>query len=589
MSEAIGIDLGTTNSCAAIIQDGEYKVIPDKQGYTVIPSVVAVGKKGVRLVGQAAKRQAVTNPENTIFGIKRLIGRRWESEETRAFQKSVPFKLIQGPYKDPRVCLKERVYTPCEISAMILEEIKLVAEKYLDSTVKDAVITVPAYFNHGQRQATKAAGEIAGLNVIRIINEPTAAALAYGIKREKDRIVAVYDLGGGTFDISLLEVSPTGVFKVLATAGDTYLGGEDIDQKIVDWLVREYQRMHGIDLKKDPIALLRLKEAAEEAKKNLSTAHETLIEIPFILPQGPKQALHYKTTFSRRILESLSASIITRTIEICEFVIKKAGISKDEIADVLLVGGQTRMPKLQEQVAEFFEQVPRKDVHPEEVVAHGAALLAHSLTSGTQEVTLIDVTPHSLGIMVQGGKIEKIIPQNTPIPTAWIKTFSTSKDNQTSVRIPVIQGNKEPTILNEFILHGLPKAPKGEIEIEVTFEINTDGIINLRAQNKETKEETSITVDPTEGIGQEELKQIIEQGKKHLKEKIIQKEDPFKRKKQEVQRLIEQTKPNHNITQRVKILLDELELIQDQQKILEIEKEIQTIIDTLKEMLAWKK
>ena len=472
MERIIGIDLGTTNSCVAIVEGGQPVVLPNKGGYKTTPSVVAISENGKRLVGHIGKRQAITNAANTVFAAKRLIGRRWNSPAVRTMVETMPYTIVEGPNGDPRIKLRDRVYSVAEISSIILQEMKLIAEEYTGERIEKAVITVPAYFNDAQRQATKDAGRIAGLDVVRIINEPTAAALAYGYGKELDKTIAVYDLGGGTFDISILQIS-NGVFEVLATAGDTFLGGDDFDGRIVmDWLVLEFAREHQIDLRRDKMALQRLRDAAEKAKIELSSARETEINLPFIISTGGSDALHLQKVLTREKLEELTIDLVDRTIRICKKTIEEAG---EQIDDIVLVGGMTRMPIVQQKVREFFGKEPLKGVHPDEVVALGAGIQGAALLEDSQDVLLLDVTPHSLGIMIHGGFFSVLIPQNTTVPTSKSHIFTTVKDNQTSVKILVLQGESERAeeneLLGEFILTGLRPAPRQEVEIEVTFEI----------------------------------------------------------------------------------------------------------------------
>ncbi|MEZ4286834.1 MAG: molecular chaperone DnaK [Polyangiales bacterium] len=515
MEKVIGIDLGTFNSCVAVVDNGTPVVIANRGGYKVTPSMVAVTEVGKRLVGHIAKRQAVTNAENTVYAAKRLIGRKWESPQVKNAIQTCPYHIVEGPHGDCRVKLRDKVYSIPEISAMILQEMKMVAEDYLGSAVSKAVVTVPAYFNDGQRQATKDAGAIAGLDVIRIINEPTSAALAYGFGKNMDRTVAVFDLGGGTFDISVLEISSEGVFKVISTAGDTFLGGEDFDQRIIDWLVEGFQKEHGIDLRQDRMALQRLKDAAEKAKCELSSVEETEVNLPFIISSERNEALHLQRPLTRAQLEELTMDLIDRTVQICDITLQDAGLEKDEVEDVVLVGGMTRMPKVQKSVSEFFGRPPSKGVHPDEVVGLGAAIQGAALVDNTPELdmVLLDVTPHTLGIMVVGGYFEELIPQNTTVPTARSKPFTTVRDNQTAVKILVLQGEsrraEENELLGEFILTGLRSAPAGQVEIEVTFEINADGIVSVHAKDIETGKEQSITVTATSGLTEDEIEEMM--------------------------------------------------------------------------------
>ena len=540
MEKVIGIDLGTTNSCVAIVENGTPTVIPNRGGYKTTPSMVAVTEAGKRLVGHIAKRQAITNAENTVYAVKRLIGRKWSSPQVANAVATCPYKIVEGPHNDVRIQLRDRVYSVPEISAMILQEMKVIAEDYLGQEVVKAVVTVPAYFNDGQRQATKDAGMIAGLDVIRIINEPTAAALAYGFGKKIDRMVAVYDLGGGTFDISLLEIGAHGVFKVISTAGDTFLGGEDFDARLIDWLVEGFKTEHEIELKQDRMALQRLKDSAEKAKCELSTVKETEVNLPFIISSGRSEALHLQRTIKREDLETLTKDLCERTIAICQSTLHEAGINREEIEDVILVGGMTRMPRVQEMVAEFFGREPCKGVHPDEVVALGAAIQGAALLDEQTEVVLLDVTPHTLGIMIVGGYFEELIPQNTTVPTARSKIFTTVRDNQSAVKILVMQGEssraEENELLGEFILTGLRKAPRGQVEIEVTFEINADGIVSVSAKDLETGAQQSITVTATSGLTPDEIKEMIAESKEYSIERRSSEE--FEQSKQEAEKLL---------------------------------------------------
>jgi molecular chaperone DnaK len=519
--KVIGIDLGTTNSCVGIVEDGTPVVIPNRGGYKTTPSMVAIAENGKRLVGHIAKRQAITNAENTVFAAKRLIGRKWGSAAVRSSIDTMPYRIVEGPHDDVRIMLREQVFSIPELSAYILQEMKIITEEYLGEEVEKAVVTVPAYFNDGQRQATKDAGRVAGLDVIRIINEPTAAALAYGFGRNIERKVAVYDLGGGTFDISILEIG-NGVFEVISTAGDTFLGGEDFDRRIIDWLVFGFQKEHKVDLRKDKMALQRLKDVAEKAKCELSSVRETEINLPFIISTGRNEALHLQTTLTRDKLEELTADLCDRTVDICARTLEEAEITKDEIEDVILVGGMTRMPRIQQSVAEFFGIEPCKGVHPDEVVALGAAIQGSALMDEKSDILLLDVTPHSLGIMIVGGYFHKLIEQNTTVPTSKSHVFTTVKDNQTSVKILVLQGEsdraEENELLGEFALTGLRRAPRGEVEIEVTFHISADGIVSVKAKDMETGLEQSITVTATSGLTEDEISKMIEANKDYMLE-----------------------------------------------------------------------
>jgi molecular chaperone DnaK len=515
MERVIGIDLGTFNSCVAVVESGTPVVIANRGGYKVTPSMVAVTEGGKRLVGHIAKRQAVTNAENTVFAAKRLIGRKWDTPQVKNAIQTCPVHIVEGPHSDCRIKMRDKVYSIPEISAMVLQEMKMVAEDYLGEEVNKVVVTVPAYFNDNQRKATRDAGAIAGLDVIRIINEPTSAALAYGFGKNIDRTVAVFDLGGGTFDISILEIASSGVFKVLSTAGDTFLGGEDFDQRVIDWLVEGFQHEHAIDLRQDRMALQRLKDAAEKAKSELSAVTETEVNLPFIISSARNEALHLQRLLTRATLEELTADLIDRTVQICELTLGEAGLDKDELEDIILVGGMTRMPKVQERVSKFFQRDPCKGVHPDEVVGLGASIQGAALVDDSPEMdmVLLDVTPHTLGIMVVGGYFEELIPQNTTVPTSRSKPFTTVRDNQTAVKILVLQGEsrraEENELLGEFILTGLRRAPAGEVEVEVTFEINADGIVSVHAKDVETGKEQSITVTATSGLTEDEIDEMM--------------------------------------------------------------------------------
>jgi molecular chaperone DnaK len=515
MERVIGIDLGTFNSCVAVVESGTPVVIANRGGYKVTPSMVAVTEGGKRLVGHIAKRQAVTNAENTVFAAKRLIGRKWDTPQVKNAIQTCPFHIVEGPHGDCRLKMRDKVYSIPEVSAMVLQEMKMVAEDYLGEEVNKVVVTVPAYFNDNQRQATKDAGAIAGLDVIRIINEPTSAALAYGFGKNLDRTVAVFDLGGGTFDISILEIASSGVFKVLSTAGDTFLGGEDFDQRVIEWLVEGFQHEHAIDLRQDRMALQRLKDAAEKAKCELSAVTETEVNLPFIISSARNEALHLQRLLTRATLEELTADLIDRTVQICELTLGEAGLDKDELEDIILVGGMTRMPKVQERVSKFFQRDPCKGVHPDEVVGLGASIQGAALVDDSPEMdmVLLDVTPHTLGIMVVGGYFEELITQNTTVPTSRSKPFTTVRDNQTAVKILVLQGEsrraEDNELLGEFILTGLRRAAAGEVEVEVTFEINADGIVSVHAKDVETGKEQSITVTATSGLTEDEIDDMM--------------------------------------------------------------------------------
>lgn len=520
MGKAVGIDLGTTNSVVAVVQGGDPVVIANQEGTRTTPSVVAITDKGERLVGQIAKRQAITNPENTIFSIKRLMGRKYNSPEVEHARKRLPYKIVEAPNGDAHVEIRGKSFSPPEISAMILQKLKQAAEDYLGEPVTEAVITVPAYFDDSQRQATKDAGRIAGLNVLRIINEPTAAALAYGMDKKKEEKIGVYDLGGGTFDISILEIGE-GVIEVKSTNGNTYLGGDDFDLRIMDWLVEEFRKDQGIDLKNDRMALQRLKEAAEKAKIELSTAMETEINLPFITADasGPK---HLLMKLSRAKLEQLVGDLIDGTIGPCKNALSDANLSAQNIDEVLLVGGQTRTPKVQQVVQNFFGKEPNKTVNPDEVVAVGAAIQAAVLKGDVKEVLLLDVTPLSLGIETLGGIFTKIIERNTTIPTRKSQVFSTATDNQPAVSIKVCQGEREMAadnkLLGNFELIGIPPAPRGIPQIEVSFDIDANGILHVSAKDLGTGKEQSIRITASSGLTEEEIKKMKRDAEAHSEE-----------------------------------------------------------------------
>jgi molecular chaperone DnaK len=520
MGKAVGIDLGTTNSVVAVVQGGETVVIPNQEGARTTPSVVAITDKGERLVGQIAKRQSITNPENTIFSIKRLMGRKYNTPEVEHAKKRLPYRIVQASNNDAHVEIRGKNYSPPEVSAMILQKLKQAAEDYLGEPVTEAVITVPAYFDDSQRQATKDAGRIAGLNVLRIINEPTAAALAYGMDKKKEEKIGVYDLGGGTFDISILEIGE-GVIEVKSTNGNTYLGGDDFDLRIMDWLVEEFKKDQGIDLKSDKMALQRLKESAEKAKIELSTATETEINLPFVTADatGPKHLL-MKLTKSK--LEQLVGDLIEETITPCKNALGDANLSTSNIDEILLVGGQTRTPKVQQTVQSFFGKEPNRSVNPDEVVAVGAAIQAAVLKGDVKEVLLLDVTPLSLGIETLGGIFTKIIERNTTIPTKKSQIFSTATDNQPAVSIKVFQGEREMAadnkILGNFELIGIPPAPRGVPQVEVTFDIDANGILHVSAKDLGTGKEQSIRITASSGLTEEEIKKMVRDADAHSDE-----------------------------------------------------------------------
>jgi len=527
MAKIIGIDLGTTNSVVAVMEGGEPTVITGSEGSRLCPSVVAVNAQtGERMVGQVARRQAVTNSENTVFSIKRFMGRKFSDPEVQRAREILPYKITGAPNGDVRVHMGEKEYSPPEISAMVLQKLKADAEAYLGGTVTQAVITVPAYFNDSQRQATKDAGKIAGLEVLRIINEPTASSLAYGLDKNVDQTIAIYDLGGGTFDISILDVGE-GVFEVKSTNGDTFLGGDDFDQRIIDWIADEFRKDQGIDLRQDKMALQRLKEAAEKAKIELSSVMQTEINLPFITADasGPK---HLTMTLTRAKLEQLVGDLVERSIGPCKLALEDAKLKPSDIEEVILVGGQTRMPAVQEAVRSFFGREPHKGVNPDEVVAVGAAIQAGVLGGEVRDVLLLDVTPLTLSIETLGGVATPLIERNTTIPTKKSQVFSTAADMQTSVEIKVVQGERpmaaDNKLLGNFILDGIPPAPRGIPQIEVAFDIDADGILNVSAEDKATGREQHITITASSGLSEEEVKQMVKEAEQHAAEDRQRKE-----------------------------------------------------------------
>lgn len=514
MSRIVGIDLGTTNCCVAIVDGDKPRVIPNKHGYNTTPSVLAVQEDGARVVGQIAVRQAITNAQHTAYGIKRLIGRPFDSEEVQHASQHCSFKIAEGPQGDARIILQGREYSVAELSAMFLQEMRVVAEDFAGSQVDRAVVTVPAYFNDNQRQAVRDAGRVAGLEVVRILNEPTAAALAYGFGQEPSRTLAVYDLGGGTFDISIVFIDERGEFHVVATTGDSYLGGEDFDERLMDFVLAAFHRDHGVDLRTEPIALTRLRQAVQKAKADLSAVEEVEISLPFIVSATDAGPLNLEYTITREQLEQITADLVTRTLQICEVGLKYAEMQPEDVDEVVLVGGMTRMPAIQRAVEEYFGKPPCKGVHPDEVVALGAAILANAIEQESDDVALHDVTAHSLGIMTAGGGFDALIPANTPVPTLTQEMFRTSRDGQDTVKIVVMQGESqwaaECVPLGRFALTGLRAATAGMVEVQVTFSIDDDGIFSVGAKDLETGEEKVIDVLASSGLTDEEVDRMME-------------------------------------------------------------------------------
>ena len=539
----IGIDLGTTNSCVAIVKDGVPTVISNRGGYKTTPSMVAMTETKRRIVGHLAKRQLITNPEHTVHGAKRLIGRPWKSEQAQLARKTASYKIVEGKHGDIRISLRGDHYSVPEISSMVLAEMKMIAEELVGGEVTKAVVTVPAYFNDNQRQATKDAGAIAGLEVIRIINEPTAAALAYGFGKKADQKIAVYDLGGGTFDISILDISAEGVFNVLATAGDSFLGGEDFDARTTDWLIDSFEATHSVDLRADRTALQRIRDAAEKAKIELSSVSSAEINLPFIVVAENDEPLHLRNVLTRALFDSLTSDLVERTVMLMGDVLQKAELTPAEIDEVVMAGGMTRVPRVDRAVAEFFGREPCKGVHPDEVVGLGAAIQGAALVDDTGafgELLLLDVTPHTLGVMVYGGNFDPVIPQNTTVPVSRTKLFTTSRNDQTTVKIIVLQGENERAEANaplgEFELQGLRKGPAGGLAIDVMFALDADGIAAISAKDRESGLEQSISVSPTSGLSPEEIAEMIASGKVYLAAR--KRDEAFEEKRQEAEMLL---------------------------------------------------
>ena len=540
---AVGIDLGTSNTCVSMMVDGEVKVLENAFGERTSASVVHFHDDGSVEVGNSAKAKVIHAPAMTVSSAKRLIGRYYFSEEVKKAQAIYAYEIVEAPNHGVRIEIRDEEFSLPEISAMVLREMKQIAERHAGEQVTKAVITVPAYFNDNQRQATKDAGRIAGLEVIRIINEPTAAALAYGFGKDLERKVAVYDLGGGTFDVSILDIGH-GVFEVISTAGDTFLGGEDFDIRVMDWLIQSFVDSTGVDVRDDRMALQRLRDAAEKARCELSVARETLIDLPFLYTTPNGDTYHLQENLTRDQLEELTRDLVQRTVHICERTMQEANIDRGDLDDVILVGGMTRMPLISELVSEFFGLEPCKGVHPDEVVALGAAIQAAALLDDSQDLLLLDVTPHSLGIMIVGGYFHKLIPQNTTVPTSASHIFTTVRDNQTSVKILVLQGESEKAaeneLLGEFALTNLRKAPRGQVEVEVTFSISADGIVSVAAKDLETGHEQSITVTATSGLTEEELQKLVEQSQGYMVE--VRASEEFERTKIQVEKLVDEVR-----------------------------------------------